>query len=121
MIFKIGFFNKSALNGGSGTELILCTGLKFCPGFEIAPAQIAIPAKIVGMHTFYSRICLYTLRGTTSALGTFEGIDLPDIILPVAERASASAPVPTTVNPRVRRTPLLINSLPVDIPYPSSP
>jgi hypothetical protein len=50
-IFKIGFLDKPALNGCSGTELILGTGFQFGPRFEIAPAKIAVSTQIIGMHT----------------------------------------------------------------------
>jgi hypothetical protein len=50
-IFKIGFLDKPALNGSSGTELILGTGFPFSPRFEIAPAKITVPTQGIGMHT----------------------------------------------------------------------
>jgi hypothetical protein len=50
-IFKIGFLDKPALNGSSGTELILGTGFPFSPRFEIAPTKITISTQVIGMHT----------------------------------------------------------------------
>jgi hypothetical protein len=50
-IFKIGFLDKPALNGCSGTELILGTGFQFGPRLEIAPAKIAVATQVIGMHT----------------------------------------------------------------------
>jgi hypothetical protein len=79
-VLKIGLLDKPALDGCRRTELILGTRLQFGPGFKVTSAEITIATKGVGMNTLHGRICLYTFGGTTSALGTFEGIDLPHII-----------------------------------------
>jgi hypothetical protein len=65
-----------------GHKLVLCAGFQLGTGFEIASAKITVSAQRISMHTFYSRIGLDTFGGAASALGAFEGIDLPYIVLP---------------------------------------
>jgi hypothetical protein len=81
-IFKVRFLYEPTLYGRCRTKLIFCAGFQFGPGFEIPPTQITVAAEIIGMNALNRRFRPYTFRGTSTALCTFKGIDLPNILLP---------------------------------------
>lgn len=80
-ILKERLFHKFSLDSSGGAELVFCAGIEIHRvRLEIAPAQVAIATKIIGVDTFNCRRGLDTFGSTATALGAFHGVDLPDIL-----------------------------------------
>jgi hypothetical protein len=81
-ILEIGFFDVPPFNSRCRAKLVFAAGgAGVGIGFQVAAAQIAISAQVIGMDTLYSRRGFDALRSTPSTLCTSKRVDLPDPFL----------------------------------------
>jgi len=78
-ILEIGVFDKRPLDGSDRTELVFrCRVQLLCLRAEIATAQVAVTAHVVGMDALHRGWREDAFRGTTSALCALLRIELPE-------------------------------------------